>query len=443
MNRSIRTIFFLALGCPKNRVDAEVLAGIAVERGLEIVGEPDRADAIVVATCGFIESAREESIQALLELARYKEEGRCELLVAASCLAQRYGDELAAELPEVDAFVGTGDLARLGEVLDGTAPRIAVGGPGSFVQRPGTPRFLEPGTYSAYVKIADGCSRKCAFCAIPQIKGRARSRPADEIADEVRDLARAGVREVNLVSQDTSAYGRDLARGTDLAALVRAVDRVDGIEWIRLLYLYPDGVDDDLLIAIRDGRRTVPYLDVPIQHSADPVLRRMRRGHGLATLRGLIERIRRVIGDPVLRTAVLVGHPGETPADFEELIGFVKWARFDHLGAFRYSDEEGTPAFGTGPLVAPRDSYNRLRRVMAVQRRISRERNRRLRGRLLTVLVEGPADEDGYVLRGRYYGQAPEVDGSTFLVSCRASPGDLVPARVVRTGDFDVVAEPI
>jgi len=443
MSLPLRTIHLVALGCPKNRVDTEVLAGIAAERGLAIVGEPEAADAIVVATCGFIESAREESIQALLELARFKETGRCRLLVAASCLAQRYGDELARELPEVDAFIGTGDLERLGDAVDGTAPRVSVGRAASFVQAPGTPRFVEPGAASAYVKIADGCSRKCAFCAIPQIKGRARSRPVDEIADEVRDLARAGIREINLVSQDTSAYGRDLARRADLATLARELDRIDDLEWIRLLYLYPDGVSDDLLEAIRDGDRLLPYLDVPIQHATTTMLRRMKRGHGVATLRRLIDRIKRVLGDPVLRTAVLVGHPGETSADFEELIAFVKWARFDHLGAFRYSDEEGTPAHGAGPTVAPRDSYNRLRRVMAVQRRVSRERNRRLRGRLLTVLVEGPADEEGYVLKGRYYGQAPEVDGSTYLVSCRASGGDFVPARVTRTGDFDIVAEPI
>jgi len=443
MKRPLHTIHLVALGCPKNRVDTEVLAGIAAERGMVIVAEPADADAIVVATCGFIESAREESIRALLELARFKQAGRCRLLVAASCLAQRYGEELARELPEVDAFLGTEDLRRLGDVLDRTAPRVAIGAPASFVQARGTPRFVEPGAATAYVKIADGCSRRCAFCAIPGIKGRARSRPPDEIADEVRDLARAGVREVNLVSQDTSAYGRDLGRRTDLTALVRAVDRVDRVAWIRLLYLYPDGVGDDLLAAIHKSARVVPYLDVPIQHAATRLLRRMRRGHGQTTLRRLVERARRILGDPFLRTAVLVGHPGETADDFAELLAFVEWARFDHLGVFRYSDEEGTPAFGTGPAVAPRDSYNRLRRVMAIQRRISRARNRRLRGRVIRVLVEGSADEAGYVLRGRHAGQAPEVDGSTFLVSCGAVPGDLVEARVVRSGDYDLVAEPL
>jgi len=443
MKRRLQTIHFVALGCPKNRVDTEVLAGIAAERGLTIVGEPKGADAIVVATCGFIESAREESIQALLELARFKDTGRCRVLVAASCLAQRYGDELARELPEVDAFIGTEDLGRLGDVLDGAAPRVSVGDAASFVQRPETPRFLEPGAFSAYVKIADGCSRRCAFCAIPQIKGRARSRPVDEIADEVRDLTRAGIREINLVSQDTSAFGHDLGRSADLATLVRAVDRVDGIVWIRLLYLYPDGVDPKLLTAIRDSRRVVPYLDVPIQHASTRMLRRMKRGHGNKALRQLVERARRFLPDAFLRTAVLVGHPGESADDFADLLRFVEWARFDHLGAFRYSDEEGTPAFGTGPEVRPRDSYNRLRKVMAVQRRISRARNRRMLGSDVRVLVEGPADDTKYVLRGRHAGQAPEVDGTTFLVSCQASSGDFVDARVVKTGDFDLVAEPI
>jgi ribosomal protein S12 methylthiotransferase len=441
--RRLRTIHLIALGCPKNRVDTEVLAGIAAERGLEIVGDPARADAIVVATCGFVESAREESIQALLETARYKQRGRCRLLVAASCLAQRHGEELARELPEVDAFLGTGDLNRLGDVLDGTAPRVAVGRAAGFVQGPGTPRFLEPGAFTAYVKIADGCSRKCAFCAIPQIKGRARSRPPGEIADEVRDLARRGVVEIDLVSQDTSAFGRDLRSRTDLVRLLRELDRIDGIEWIRLLYLYPDSVDDELLRTIAASRRVVPYLDVPIQHASAHMLRRMKRGHGPATLRRLVERARRILPRVFLRSAVLVGHPGETAADFAELLGFIEQARFDHLGAFRYSDEQGTPAHETGPAVRPRDSYNRLRRVLAVQRPISRAANRALKGRTVRVLVEGPADDRGYVLQGRHAGQAPEVDGTTYLVSCDASPGEFVDARVVRASDYDLVAEPL
>jgi ribosomal protein S12 methylthiotransferase len=441
--RPLRTIHLLALGCPKNRIDTEVLAGIAAERGLELVGEPELADVIVVATCGFIESAREESIQALLETARFKEQGRCQLLVAASCLAQRYGEELARELPEVDAFIGTADLTRLGDVLDGTSPRLAIGKPASFVQQPGTPRFLEPGAFSAYIKIADGCSRKCAFCAIPLIKGQATSRPLDEIADEARDLARRGIVEINLVSQDTSAYGRDLGSRNGLARLVHELDRVDGLEWIRLLYLYPDTVDDDLLRSIRDCSRVVPYLDLPIQHASTRMLKRMRRGHTVQALRRLVERARRAIPGVFLRTAVLVGHPGETERDFAELIDFIRFARFQHLGAFRYSDEPGTAAHGTGPAVRPRDSYNRSRKLMAVQRRISRGLNRGLVGTHVRVLIEGPADDKGYVLSGRHAGQAPEVDGVTYLISSAAGVGEMIDARIVRASDFDLVAEPI
>jgi len=441
--RTQRTIHFVALGCPKNRVDTEVLAGFAARAGLAIVGEPAKADVIVVNTCGFIESAREESIAALLDMARYKRIGRCRLLVAAGCLAQRYGAELAAELPEVDTFLGTAGLDRLGDVIRRAADRVLVGPAAHHLQRKGTPRFLEPGAPSAYVKIADGCSRKCAFCAIPQIRGQARSRPIAEIVAEASRLAAAGVVELNLVAQDTSAYGNDLGDGADIAALARALDGVEGVRWVRLLYLYPDNVPDALLEAMAGSAKLVPYLDIPIQHASAGMLRRMRRGHGPSALRRLVGRVRRLLPGAYLRTAVLVGHPGETDADFEELLAFVREAEFHHLGAFRYSAEEGTASLREGDPVPKRKAYDRWRRVMGAQRKVARRLNRALVGTEIEVLVEGADDAEGYVLRGRHRGQAPEVDGVTYLVSCEAKVGDIVKARVVSASDHDLVAEPV
>ena len=441
--RAPRTIHFVALGCPKNRVDTEVLAGFAARAGLAIVGEPAQADVIVVNTCGFIESAREESIATLLDMARYKRIGRCRLLVAAGCLAQRYGAELAAELPDVDAFLGTAELDRLGDVLARKTDRVLVGPAAHHLQREGTPRFLEPGAPSAYVKIADGCSRRCAFCAIPQIRGPARSRPITEIVAEAERLAAAGVVELNLVAQDTSAYGCDLGGGADLVALARALEAVDGVRWVRLLYLYPDNVADALLEAMAGSAKLVPYLDVPIQHASAGMLRRMRRGHGPVALRRLVARARRIVPDVFLRTAVLVGHPGETEADFEALLAFVREAEFHHLGAFRYSAEVGTASARSGAVIPKRASYGRWRRVMGAQRKVARRLNRALVGTEIEVLVEGADDADGYVLRGRHRGQAPEVDGVTYLVSCGARVGEIVRARVIDSSDHDLVAEPL
>lgn len=441
--RAQRTVHFVSLGCPKNRVDTEVLAGLAARAGLSIVGEPSAADVIVVNTCGFIESAREESVAALLDMARFKEGGRCRLLVAAGCLAQRYGEELAAQLPEVDFFLGTSELERLGDVLERTAQRVLVGPAAHHLQAAGTPRFLEPGAPSAYVKIADGCSRRCAFCAIPGIRGPARSRPTAEIVAEASRLAERGVVELNLVAQDTSAYGRDLGGGADLVALVRALEAVEGVRWIRLLYLYPDGVPDALLEVMAGSPKLVPYLDVPIQHASAAVLRRMRRGHGPAALRRLVARARRIVPGAFLRTAVLVGHPGETAADFGALLAFVREAGFHHLGAFRYSAEEGTASARFGDPVPRRTAYDRWRRVMGAQRAIARRLNRAMIGAEIEVLVEGADDDRGYVLRGRHRGQAPEVDGVTYLVSSEVKKGEIVKARVIDSSDHDLVAEPI
>ncbi len=441
--QGLRTVHFVSLGCPKNRVDTEVMAGVALERGLRMVSDPSDADVIVVNTCAFIEAAREESVDVLLEMARHRTEGRAALLVSAGCLSQRHGQELALEMPELTHLLGTGSGLSIGRVFDGTAPKMQIGPPGHFLQETHTPRFCQPGTPSAYLKLGDGCSRRCAFCAIPGIRGRARSRPLTDLVAEAERLADLGVKELCLVAQDTSAYGRDLGDGTDLVRLIRQLDRVSGIAWVRLLYLYPDAIGKELLKTMRDSPKVVAYFDLPIQHASAKMLRRMRRGHGPKQISGMVTRIRETLPEAFLRTTILVGHPGESEQDFRDLLAFLSWARFEHLGALRYSEEVGTASYGKGPAVPRRVSYNRLRKVMALGRRISRQRNRQLRGQALEVLIEAKADPGGYVLVGRHRGQAPEVDGATYVTSCAASPGDIVPGRVVKTGDYDLVVAPI
>ena len=418
------------------------MAGIATREGLRLTADSRRADIIVVNTCAFIESAKRESIEVLLQMARHRVEGRARYLVAAGCLAQRHGFELGEQMPEISHLLGTGRTARFGRIIAGRAPRYQIGPAGCYLQGRTTPRFGEPGAVSAFVKIADGCSRRCAFCAIPGIKGRAQSRPVDDIVREARQLGRRGVKEICLVAQDTAAYGRDLPGGQELAGLLRALDAVETIDWIRLLYLYPDTVDKRLLRSMRESPRVVPYLDIPIQHASGAMLRRMRRGHGPERLRRLFETVRERIPGAFIRTTVLVGHPGESERDFAELMRFLQWAEPDHLGAFRYSDEQGTASYATGPAVAPRLSYQRLRQVIALGRRISRERNRRLRGERIEVLIEGTADERGWVLVGRHPGQAPEVDGATYVVSCQAQRGDRISGRVIKSGPYDLAIDP-
>jgi ribosomal protein S12 methylthiotransferase len=440
---TIRTIYFVSLGCAKNRVDTEVMAGIAIDQGLRIVAHPSDADIVVVNTCGFIQSAKEESIQTLLDLARYKREGRLRFLVAAGCLSQRYGRELARDMPELSHVLGTSCPDWIGRIINGTASRVEVGEAGHFLQDHNTPRFVQGQSSFAYIKIADGCSRECAFCAIPLIRGKAESRGVDDIRQEVERMADSRVKEVCLVAQDCSAYGRDIDDRTNLVSLLTTLNAVSGISWIRLLYLYPDPVIDQLLEALPDLPKVVPYLDIPIQHASDTMLKAMRRGHRASRLRRLITRIREQTPDVFLRTTVLVGHPAESESDFKALVDFLEEFEFDHIGAFRYSLEEGTRSYTSRPLVPIGISYRRYRKVMALGRRISKRRNRKLKGRVLDVLIEAAADEDGFVLIGRHQGQAPEVDGVTYVVSSAARPGEMIRARVTKTDAFDLVVEPV
>jgi ribosomal protein S12 methylthiotransferase len=437
-----KTIHFVSLGCPKNRVDTEVMAGVSTEKGLEIVPDPETADIIVVNTCAFIESAKKESVDVLLEMAAYKRADDSKIIVSAGCLSQRYGNELAVEMPELTHIIGTEFTGKIEQIIEGTANRVYGGPAAHFLQKRETPRFHEPGTPSAYIKIADGCTRKCSFCAIPSIRGKATSRPVEDIVSEARHLGESGVKELVVVAQDTSAYGRDLDNRTDLGVLLNALGEVAGIQWIRLLYLYPTAITTKLLKTIASVDKVVPYLDIPVQHASANMLKRMGRGHEPGQLRTLIERINKIIPDAFLRTSVLVGHPGETERDFRELVEFVKFAQFDHLGGFRYSDEEGTHSYNQQNKTTKKNSYNRYRKIMSVQGKISKEKNKKRINSNLEVLVEGLADDQGYVRVGRHLGQAPEIDGNTYIVSSNAAIGDIVKTKVVKTDSHDLVVEP-
>jgi ribosomal protein S12 methylthiotransferase len=438
-----RTIHFVSLGCVKNRVDTEVMLGVATGGGWRIVDEPDEAQVIVVNTCGFIGEAKKESIDTICELAEYKKIGACEKLVVAGCLSQRYSGELAARMPEVDHFLGSSDMLKLAQVLTGGADRMLVGNPADWVVRASDPRVVTQSRASAWLKLGEGCNRTCAFCVIPQIRGGQRSRPADDVVAEAEKLVAGGAIELNLVSQDTVAYGRDLAKGrrTPLADLVQRVANVKGVRWVRLFYLYPETLDEALVELLAQHPRVVPYVDMPLQHAADSMLKRMRRGHGTDRQKRVVERLREAIPGLTFRTAFIVGHPGETQAEFDELCDFVAWARFEHAVVFRYSDEETCAAHELADKVPPLVAANRARKLLAMQRRIAREKNRARLGQELEVLVEGPSEEHELVMKGRHAGQAPDVDGGVYLSEGESRPGEMRRVRVVQASDWDLVGE--
>jgi ribosomal protein S12 methylthiotransferase len=441
---SKKTIHFVSLGCPKNRVDSEVMLGVAEKAGYSHVADPEHANVIVVNTCGFIDAAKKESIDTILALSEHKG-GACEKLVVSGCLSQRYPNELASDLPEVDHFLGSSDMLKLESVLKGDAERVLVGNPADWVVSATDPRRISTRGRSAYVKIAEGCNRTCAFCVIPELRGKQRSRGPDDIVREVEELAARGVLEVNLVSQDTVSYGRDLAERASLAALVRRIADVPGLRWVRLFYLYPEKLDDELVELIASHPKIVKYVDMPLQHAADGMLRRMRRGHGGKRLYDLVERLRSRIPDLVFRTAFIVGHPGETDAEYEELLSFIRFAEFDRVGVFQYSDEPSARAFALSDKVLPKVAAARAKKLMSLQRKISKKKLEALVGRELEVLVEGPSEDSELVMVGRHAGQAPDIDGVVYLsggpTGIEARPGELYTVRIESATDYDLLGE--
>jgi ribosomal protein S12 methylthiotransferase len=447
--RQTARIHFVSLGCPKNRVDSEVMMGVARNSGFVPTDEAESADVIVINTCGFIEAAKRESIETILELSALKRDGACRQLVVTGCLSQRYAGDLEAELPEVDHFLGSSDMLKLGAVLKGGAPRVWVGNPADWVIQASDPRTLSTRGASAYLKIAEGCNRNCGFCVIPQIRGKQRSRRIDDVVREAEQLAAQGVLELNLVSQDTVAYGRDLPAAETLAGLLERLLEVEGIAWLRLHYLYPEKLDARLLELLRtrsrapeQGRlpRLLPYIDMPLQHAAPSMLRRMRRG-GSTDLRAVVRRLREQLPEAVLRTSFIVGHPGETQAEFNELLEFVREVEFDHVGVFQYSDEETCASHELDAKVDEDTCSARAEQLIELQRDISLRKNEARVGQELTVLVEGASEESDLVMVGRHAGQAPEVDGGVYLSHGPVQPGTLCTARVVSATEYDLLAE--
>lgn len=432
-----RAVYLMTLGCPKNQVDSEIMVGLLAGAGHRLVLDPGEADVLLVNTCGFIDAAKEESIDAILELARYKTDGSAERLVVAGCLVQRYPDELRKALPEVDAFLGTGELRRVADLVGSPERGVYVGVP-QVLPSVTLPRVPLSDFYTAYLKVSEGCDRRCSFCAIPAIRGRHRSRPLDDVVAEAEVLARGGVRELNLIAQDLTVYGRDLGENVTLERLLRALAEVDGVRWIRCLYWYPSWVTKSLLDTVAHEEKVCSYVDMPLQHGSDRILRAMGRAPSADALRRLIALVRDRVPGVVLRSAFIVGFPGETDKDFEALCEFVGEIAADRVGVFCYSHEEGTVAGARRDDLPPEVKRRRRHELMEVQRQISAAKQQALVGTVQEVLVCG-VDQDG-AWYGRTAGQAPEVDGVVFLAGGELEAGDFVRARVTGATDYDLLA---
>ncbi len=432
-------VYMHTLGCPKNRVDSEIMLGTLSQAGYRLVQEPEKAEVIVVNTCGFIESAKVESVDAIVALAALKRSGKCKKLVVTGCLVQRHAKELAKALPEVDHFLGTGAYAEVARVVsDAQAKRLVVPDP-DFVHSASTPRVNSLASHTAYLKVSEGCDNACAFCIIPKLRGPQRSRPVEDVVAEAEALAAQGTIELSLVAQDLTAYGTDLPGRPRLHALLRALARVDGIRWIRCHYAYPRDVPEALIEAIATEPKIVKYLDMPLQHSSDRLLRAMKRGRDSVFLRELIARLRSGIPGLALRTSLIVGLPGETEADFQDLLRFVEESRFERLGVFEFSPEEGTPAAEMARQLPEQVKRARFEQVMELQQGISREHQQAMIGRRLEVLVEGASEETEHLLAGRHAQQAPEIDGLTYVNDGVAYPGELVTVEVTDAAAYDLV----
>lgn len=435
---------FISLGCAKNLVDSEVMLGLLKGRGYVITSDPAAADVLVVNTCGFIGPAKEESVDAILEAARHKQQGRCQALVVAGCLAQRYRGELMAELPEVDAFVGTADYPQIAtvvaSVLEGR--RVTAVGDPSEISDWDFERVLATGGHTAYLKIAEGCDCACSFCIIPRLRGRHRSRSIASLTGEARRLAAAGVRELVIVAQDTTCYGVDLAGRPLLAELLRHLAAIDDLQWLRLQYAYPTRITPELIETIADEPKVVRYLDMPMQHGSDRMLRLMNRAGSRDRYLRLIETLRGAVADLTLRTTFIAGHPGETEADFAELLSFIRAIEFDHVGVFAYSQEEDTPAGARADQVPAELRQERRDRAMAVQQPIALRRGRALVGRTVPVLVEARSESHSGVYIGRGPHQAPEIDGQVyFAAASRLQPGDMAAVTITGVQGYDQVGE--
>ena len=420
------------------------MLGVLSKQNYEITTDEKEADIIIVNTCSFIKEAKQESIDAILDLADRKHDGRCHTLIVSGCLPQRYQEELAQELPEVDIFIGTGDYPRIAEILaekEGTDTQLRYVGNPDYIYDETLPRLNSSPAWYSYLKIGEGCSNCCSYCIIPQLRGAYRSRPLEALVAEAEMLASRGVKEINVISQDITRYGSDMTDGTTLEMLLRRLVAIDGIKWVRLLYAYPDGISDSLIELIRDEPKICKYLDIPIQHISDPVLKGMKRRSSELQIRDLIEKLRQQIPDITLRTSLIVGFPGETLDDFSTLMRFVETTQFDRLGVFCYSQEEGTPAADMPEQVSERIKRERYRKLMRTQARLSFKRNRALIGKNEQVIIEGFSEETELLLKGRSSRQAPDIDGQVYITSGTANIGDIITLKITDSSDYDLIGE--
>jgi ribosomal protein S12 methylthiotransferase len=435
---------FISLGCPKNLVDSEVMMGILAREGYELTRRADEADILVVNTCSFIEPAQKESVDAILEMAEHKKFGAAKRLIVAGCLVERYRDQILEQVPEVDAVVGTGEVERILEAVEGEL-KVLPAQPPSFLYHDLTPRIITTPKHQAYIKIAEGCDHPCSFCIIPQLRGAFRSRRFESVVREAENLAAAGAREITLIGQDTTSYGEDLGLRDGLAQLLEKLAGVEELLWVRFLYAYPNRVTQKMLDTLAAYPRLAKYFDMPLQHASRNVLARMKRGSNGDAFLKLLERIRRTIPGVALRTSFIVGFPGETKDDFEELYQFVAAAKIDWMGVFEYSDVDNAASYPLDGKVDADTIEERRVRLMALQRKISRENLRAFKGRKETALVEGPSKDNPLVWEARLEGMAPDIDGKLYLTDIElangevAAAGDAVKVKITKTDAYDLI----
>ncbi|WP_373229524.1 30S ribosomal protein S12 methylthiotransferase RimO [Cohnella sp.] len=440
----IEKVSVVTLGCEKNLVDSEIMSGLIHQRGFKLVEKPEDATVIIVNTCGFIDAAKEESVNTILNLAEYKETARLKALIVSGCLTQRYKKELMDEMPEIDGIVGTGDFHRINDIIDealrGRKP-VYVGNP-VFNYEETLPRLLSTPRHTAYVKIAEGCDNACTFCSIPIMRGKFRSRSMESILAEVKQLADQGVREISLIAQDSTNYGTDLYEGFKLPELLDRVSEVPGIAWVRLHYAYPGFFTDELIAAIAGNPKICNYIDMPLQHSEDSILKRMRRPGRQRDVRELVGKIRSSIPEVALRTSMIVGFPGETDEDFERLCDFVREMKFDRLGVFTYSQEEDTPAHRLPNQLTDEVKQFRQNTLMEIQREVAKDNASKYVGQTIDVLVERyDGRSDVYIGRSQY--DAPEIDGEVFITGCHVGIGQMSKVRITHAYEYDLSGEGI
>src|SRR5258707_563816 len=445
----MKKVGFISLGCPKNLVDSEVMMGHLKQSGYQITTNAEEAETIVVNTCGFIDSAKKESIEAILEATQLKTTGKAKRVIVAGCLVERYRDELKAELPEVDAFIGTSQLNDILNVCDPATnlrsfPVLPIGNQSAtYLYDESTPRVLATPSHYAFIKIAEGCDRPCAFCFIPQMRGHFRRRRFGSIIAEAQQLAEEGVKELILVAQDSSRYGEDLGKQDALARLLRELAQTEGIEWVRVMYTYPTHISDSFLDVLAEEPKAVKYLDMPLQHASQNILKLMKRGGNRASLERLIDPVRKRVPGIAVRTTFITGFPGETDADFEVLISFVTNEKIDLAGVLPYSDEEGTPAYDLPNKVEPKIAKQRRARLMKEQAKISRRRNKARIGEVFPVLFEGESTETDLLWQGRLETQAPDIDGCVLISDAPEgfilAPGEMVNVLITEAQEYDLV----